>query len=134
MLTQLKKLKKMGPFQTTSINSNFFTLQHPPPPSPYLYVFLNLQNRKIVAESKCQICQQEDETMLHALWSCPLARNVWALVRDKIQKWPNDIVTALFGLFNRACMECNIEEAEIWAMLYEPYIWNAKNKYYFENT
>ena len=113
MLTQLKKLKKMGLFQTTSITCNFVTLQ-PPLPSPYLSVFLNLQNRKIVAESKCQICQQEDETMLHALWSCPLARNVWALVRDKIQKWPNDIVTGLFGLFNRACLECNIEEAEIY--------------------
>ena len=34
----------------------------------------------------CAIGQQHDETVAHALWGCPLARNVWVLVKGKMQK------------------------------------------------
>ena len=64
--------------------------------------------------------------------------DVWSLVRGKIQKWPTDTDTDLFGLFSRDCMECSIEDTEMWAMLVwamlEWAIWNSMSKYYFENT
>ena len=41
---------------------------------------------KVPLDPACGICQQQDETVAHALWSCPMARNVWALVAGKLQK------------------------------------------------
>ena len=32
------------------------------------------------------IYKQHDETMVHVLCECPLARNVWAMVRGRLQK------------------------------------------------
>lgn len=37
-------------------------------------------------DSRCTLCGQHDETTTHILWDCPFARNVWALVRGKLQK------------------------------------------------
>ena len=46
----------------------------------------NLAWRKVQIDLKCSFCGQEDETTEHILWECPFARNVWALVRGKVQK------------------------------------------------
>ena len=37
-------------------------------------------------DPSCTICRQHDETVAHVLWECPLARNVWAMVKGKLQK------------------------------------------------
>ena len=37
----------------------------------------------------CSICLQEDETTMHILWQCAMARNIWALVPRCMQKLPN---------------------------------------------
>ena len=46
----------------------------------------NLFRKKIPIDPLYTVCGQVDETVTHALWECPLARNVWALVRGKLQK------------------------------------------------
>ena len=56
-----------------------------------------------------------DALLSYCYQSCPLARNVWALVRGKIQEWPTDTDIDLFGLFSRDCVECSIEDTEMWA-------------------
>ena len=50
----------------------------------------NLHRRKVHVEVVCGLCQQKLETTGHILWEYPLARNVWALVKGKIQKCNNE--------------------------------------------
>jgi hypothetical protein len=45
-----------------------------------LPTFFNLYRRKINRSLYCVICKQDEDTTIHALWQCPLARNTWALV------------------------------------------------------
>ena len=47
----------------------------------------NLHNRKVQVEV---VCGQQPKTNGHILWECPLARNVWAMVEGKIQKFSNE--------------------------------------------
>lgn len=38
----------------------------------------NLARRKITEDGICELCKQEAETVLHVLWGCGVARDVWA--------------------------------------------------------
>ena len=49
-----------------------------------LPTFANLCGRRVPVDSTCTICKQHDETVAHVLWECPLARNVWAMVRGRL--------------------------------------------------
>ncbi|XP_075655192.1 uncharacterized protein LOC142625413 [Castanea sativa] len=92
----------------------------------------NLARRRVLIEPLCAICGQAEETVSHALWECPIARNVWAMVRGKLQKCGARIQT--FHLLARQLMEkLTREEQELWAMVAWS-IWNARNRFYFEDT
>lgn len=39
-----------------------------------------LRHRRVLSDPICPICNGEDETTTHALWTCPYARSVWALI------------------------------------------------------
>jgi hypothetical protein len=40
-----------------------------------------------VTESKCSLyCQIEEESTLHALWTCPAARDIWGCAKSRFQK------------------------------------------------
>uniref|UniRef100_A0A2N9F380 Reverse transcriptase zinc-binding domain-containing protein n=1 Tax=Fagus sylvatica TaxID=28930 RepID=A0A2N9F380_FAGSY len=54
-----------------------------------LPTYQQLHRRKIRSDAICPVCSQEDETTLHVLWQCLLARNTWALVLGRLQKLPN---------------------------------------------
>ena len=77
------------------------------------------------------MCCQQRETVCHILWDCPLARNVWALVRGKIQK-SNAHASDFFPLTRSMLESLPIEEMELWAVLSWA-IWNARNKICFED-
>ena len=63
-----------------------------------------------------QQCGQQEEKIGHILWECPLARNVWALVRGRIQKASSS--TASFFLRTRSMMErLSRQEFNLWAMI-----------------
>ena len=80
----------------------------------------------------CTVCRQHEETTRHILWECPLARNVWALVRGRIQKTSSS--EASFFLLTRQMMErLSGKEFEIWAMTAWA-IWTARNRIHFQHT
>ncbi|KAK9992584.1 hypothetical protein SO802_027569 [Lithocarpus litseifolius] len=44
----------------------------------------HLYRRKVPIDPPCLICGQIDETVGHALWECPLAKNVWAVDQGRL--------------------------------------------------
>ena len=46
----------------------------------------NLRRRKIIEESKCPLCEREEETNAHILWFCPSAMDVWSAGAKTFQK------------------------------------------------
>jgi exonuclease III len=91
----------------------------------------NLHRRKIHKSPLCAICQQEEETTIHALWQCPLARNSWALVRGHVQKIPNQ-VGEFSGFMQWIFKNFNSNAIAEWAAVAWS-IWNARNKVIFED-
>ncbi|XP_041027065.1 uncharacterized protein LOC121267283 [Juglans microcarpa x Juglans regia] len=47
---------------------------------------LNLFKKKILEKPFCPICLQDEETVIHALWSCPAAQDVWYQRPRQFQK------------------------------------------------
>jgi len=47
---------------------------------------VNLHKRKVVEDNLCPCCKREAETVIHALWSCPAAQDVWGNVGSRFQK------------------------------------------------
>ena len=46
----------------------------------------NLARRKVPIDPSCAICGQAEEIVSHALWECPVAKNVRVMVKGKPQK------------------------------------------------
>ena len=90
----------------------------------------NLARRRVPIDPKCAVCGSSDETAFHILWQCPLAHNVWALVRGKLQKCDSSART-FFCLAQTLKDKLSWKELETWALVAWS-IWNMQNKLYFE--
>jgi hypothetical protein len=51
---------------------------------------VNLHRRKIVDDALCPLCGIEEESVIHVLWQCPSAADVWSVWCKKLQKWSSD--------------------------------------------
>lgn len=91
----------------------------------------NLRRKKIQLQATCELCQSGPETVTHILWSCPFARNVWALIRGRIQKCRNE-VEDFFLLFKHLQYVLEGEDLDRWAVTAWS-MWNSRNKFYFEH-
>ena len=92
----------------------------------------NLWRGKVRIEAMCDICQQEQETTSHVLWTCPFAWNVWAFMRGRVQKCSNE-VDNFFLLFKKMQTALEANDLDRWAVTAWS-IWNARNKYYFDHV
>ena len=90
----------------------------------------NLARRRVPIDPKCAVCGSSDETVLHILWQCPLARNVWALVKGKLEKSDSSART-FFNLAQSLKGRLSRKDFELWAMVTWSK-WNARNRFYFE--
>ena len=68
--------------------------------------------------------------MAHAIWGCLLARNVWALVKGKMQKRSSE-VEDFYILVRELIGVLTTKELEVWATVSWS-IWNARNRYWFD--
>ena len=90
----------------------------------------NIVKRRLPIDPSCAICGQAEESVCHALWECPLAINVWALVKGKLQK-SLAVVQDFHSLARQMEDKLTGKEMEVWAMVAWS-IWNARNRFYFE--
>lgn len=76
----------------------------------------NLCQRKIPVDPAYAVCHHHDETVAHALWDWPMAGNVWAMVRGKLQK-RSSAVEEFYSLVRELMNVLTIEEMEVWAIV-----------------
>ena len=58
---------------------------------------------------------QKQQTTSHVLWPCLFARNVWALIRGRVQKCSNE-VNDFFLLFKKMQIALEEEDLDRWAV------------------
>ena len=80
----------------------------------------------------CAVCASSDEIVLHILWQCLLAQNIWALVKGKLQKC-DSLARTFFSLAQSLKERLSRKEFELWATVAWS-IWNARNIFYFEES
>ena len=79
---------------------------------------LSLCRRRILQDSTYQVCHAAPESPTHALWSCPYAGSVWALIPGKIQKLPLTQADffELFQCLNERLTRAEVEIFTVWAI------------------
>ena len=101
--------------------------------SLFLITSLSYVGEKV---SHLSCCEKQEvsvtESTSHLLWECPMARNVWAISKGRVQKCSNQ-VQGFFQLFRMSKGKLTKTELERWATTSWA-IWNARNKYYFEKV
>ncbi|XP_062170938.1 uncharacterized protein LOC133876698 [Alnus glutinosa] len=90
----------------------------------------NLLKRKVVEDGLCPCCGREDETVLHALWDCPSAQDVWGCGASCFKKCytVGDNFLQLFEHFLHRFSPNNLELLEMVARR----IWLQRNSLVFE--
>jgi ribonuclease HI len=73
---------------------------------------VNLKRRKIVEDSTCPLCGLEDETVLHVMWQCPSAADVWSMGCRKLQKWSFE-GRVFLQLAEKVFNNCETEEIQL---------------------
>ena len=89
----------------------------------------NLYRRKVPIDPLCSICGQTDETVGHALWECPMARNVWAMAQRRLQKC-GIVAQNFYRLVRQLEGKLTGKEMETWATVTWA-IWSARNRFCF---
>ncbi|KAF5458381.1 hypothetical protein F2P56_022412 [Juglans regia] len=91
----------------------------------------NLLKKKIVEDPLCPICNSNEETISHVMWSCPATVDVWGDTRSPISKWPSGDCNFEQKWLD-LCRVMDQESIEKVAVIMRG-IWYRRNKYVFEN-
>ena len=87
---------------------------------------LNLSKRKIIANAMCPICLRFPESVVHVLWDCGAARDVWAGSLKILQKGGSGMVDMLQLM--EYLME-RVESHDLEVVLVQAWlIWNQRNR------
>lgn len=81
--------------------------------------------RKIIEDSLCEFCRQESESVLHVLWGCGVAQDVWAECRVCLQKCSRTQGDIL-QLFEELMERLSVDEFELF-LVQCWIIWNQQN-------
>jgi hypothetical protein len=86
----------------------------------------NLAKRGVISTSTCPLCEREEETVEHILWSCPTAQDVWGESITKFQK--RVCGERLFiQVFEALMGRCEMEDLELFATTARQ-IWLRRNE------
>ncbi|XP_042954621.1 uncharacterized protein LOC122291036 [Carya illinoinensis] len=92
-----------------------------------------LYKKNIVDNYLCPVCEREKETIMHALWVCPAAADIWGGETSTFRKWRRDYpdFQQLWGEMIKKLSQENIELAAACSTTY--HIWTRRNAYTFQN-
>ena len=75
----------------------------------------------------CILCNGEMESVIHVLWTCPAAQDVWGACDMRIQKCQS-VGRDFQSIFAALAERCSLEEVEMCAMIARA-IWNRRNPF-----
>jgi hypothetical protein len=76
----------------------------------------NLFKRRVVEDPLCPCCKQEEESIIHALWTCPATMDVWGSGPKVFQKTiarGNNFLTIMADCQSKF----NVDDMALWAVL-----------------
>ena len=80
-----------------------------------------------MANNTCELCKFDQESGIHALWECGVARDVWASSVVKLQKfWGGGGQQDVIQLFEELLVRLEVEELELF-IVQAWFIWNQRN-------
>ena len=93
---------------------------------------VNLHKKKIVEDALCPLCGREEETVMHVLWLCPAAVDVWSLGCKIFQKWPSD-GKDFIQLVEKVLQSFEMEDTQLFAEIAHQE-WLRRNDFVFGNN
>lgn len=94
-----------------------------------LPIKLNLYKRLVLKNPTYPICNKEDEIVIHALWACLAASDVWGDTSFK-RKWPN-IAPSFWQLWTKMVDKLPPQELELSVTIFEQ-LWSRRSLMVFE--
>lgn len=88
--------------------------------------------RKIVDSASCPCCGGKDETLIHAIWECPAAQDVWGSQDSPFQK--SSYVAWNFKEFFAHCLHRFNKELIDLMVVVARETWFRRNKLVFEEV
>jgi ribonuclease HI len=85
----------------------------------------NLGRRGVVDDVVCPLCNREEETVIHALWSCPATQDVWSASITAFQKCSIG-AGSFFEVFEAMILRSNREDLALFAATAKG-IWHRRN-------
>ncbi|XP_041020374.1 uncharacterized protein LOC121261991 [Juglans microcarpa x Juglans regia] len=79
----------------------------------------------------CPICLREEESVMHAIWECPAATDVWAEQGSPVQKWSVG-VKSFYQLWEEVHSKLTAENVEKMVFILRN-IWYRRNMVVFDN-
>lgn len=96
-----------------------------------LSTWFNPQKRKCLDLSTCPICCQEEETIIHVLWDCLAASDVWGEATSPLQKWSSSFT--IFRELWVAIMHKFLPKDQTLCATIFHNIWFRRNDFLFNN-
>jgi ribonuclease HI len=91
-----------------------------------------LFRRKVISDPSCPICGLEAETIIHILWQCPSAQDVWSEGCIKVQKSSCSDLDFL-QVAERILEKCDMEEFQNFVIVTRR-IWLRRNAFLHEGS
>lgn len=85
----------------------------------------NLARRKVVESPNCLVCENDEKSICHAMWSCSAAGDVWAKDSNPLQKWSGS-EDEMFSAREKMVLNLPHEELELVAIVMRK-IWLKRN-------
>ena len=85
---------------------------------------VNLQKRRVVDNSVCNLCQKASEDTFHAVWGCDTVQSAWQPSFTWLQNQNNQLKTIsdLVGIVQFASARLDVFAAVVWS------VWCRRNK------
>jgi hypothetical protein len=88
-----------------------------------------LFRKHVTQDPLCPICCLEVETIMHALWDCPSAKDVWAECPSRLQKCSH-VAADFMSLMDYLLERCTAEEVKL-GVIVARQIWHRRNQVVF---
>jgi hypothetical protein len=93
---------------------------------------VNLVRRKVIEDNLCPVCKTERETVIHVLWTCPVAQDVWRGSLSNFQKCGTNY-SSFLTLFEDFQVRFKKETMELMVITARR-LWLRRNSFIFEGV